>query len=66
MPTAVTERRPRAGMTLTHRNRQRQHQPMPMSAVAIRRGRFGEIILRPVREHPVEALTDEDTEPAPR
>jgi hypothetical protein len=28
-----------------------------MSAVAVRRGQFGEFELRPVREHTVEALT---------
>jgi hypothetical protein len=33
---------------------------MPMSAVAVRRGRFGEFELRPVREHTVEALTPEE------
>ncbi len=32
---------------------------MPMSAVAIRRGRFGEVELRPVRERIVEPLTAE-------
>ena len=32
---------------------------MPMSAVAVRRGRFGEFELRPVREHTVEALPEE-------
>jgi hypothetical protein len=30
-----------------------------MSAVAVRRGQFGEFELRPVREHTVEALTAE-------
>lgn len=33
---------------------------MPMSAVAVRRGRFGEVELRPVRERTVEALTAEE------
>jgi hypothetical protein len=33
---------------------------MPMSAVAVRRGRFGEVELRHVREHTVEALTAEE------
>ncbi len=42
-------------MTLTPRNR--QSRPLPMSAVAVRRGQFGEFELRPVREHTVEALT---------
>ena len=55
MRTPVSDRRPRAGMTLTPRHR--QSRPMPMSAVAIRRGRFGEFELRPVREHTVQALT---------
>jgi hypothetical protein len=31
-----------------------------MSAVAVRRGQFGEFELRPVREHTVEALTSEE------
>jgi hypothetical protein len=31
-----------------------------MSAVAVRRGQFGEFELRPVREHTVEALTPEE------
>jgi hypothetical protein len=31
-----------------------------MSAVAVRRGQFGEVELRPVREHTVEALTPDD------
>jgi hypothetical protein len=34
---------------------------MPMSAVAVRRGRFGEFELRPVRERTVEALPVEET-----
>jgi hypothetical protein len=55
MRTPVSDRRPRAGMTLTPRNR--QSRPLPMSAVAVRRGQFGEFELRPVREHTVEALT---------
>ena len=55
MRTPVPDR-PRAGMTLTPRHR--QHRPMPMSAVAVRRGRFGEFELRPVREHAVEALQE--------
>jgi hypothetical protein len=42
-------------MTLTPRNR--QSRPLPMSAVAVRRGQFGEFELRPVREHTVEALS---------
>lgn len=56
MRTPVSDRRPRAGMTLTPRNR--QSRPLPMSAVAVRRGQFGEFELRPVREHTVEALTE--------
>ena len=56
MRTPVSDRRPRAGMTLTPRNR--QNRPLPMSAVAVRRGQFGEFELRPVREHTVEALTE--------
>jgi hypothetical protein len=59
MRTPVSDRRPRAGMTLTPRHR--QSRPLPMSAVAVRRGQFGEFELRPVREHTVEALTAEDT-----
>ncbi|HKR50056.1 MAG TPA: hypothetical protein VJT72_10820 [Pseudonocardiaceae bacterium] len=55
MRTPVSDRRPRAGMTLTPRHR--QNRPLPMSAVAVRRGQFGEFELRPVREHTVEALT---------
>jgi hypothetical protein len=55
MRTPVSDRRPRAGMTLTPRHR--QSRPLPMSAVAVRRGQFGEFELRPVREHTVEALT---------
>jgi len=35
---------------------------MPMSAVVMRRGRFGEFELRPVREHAVEAVPGDDTE----
>ncbi|MGH3979363.1 MAG: hypothetical protein ACRDRZ_10245 [Pseudonocardiaceae bacterium] len=31
-----------------------------MSAVAVRRGRFGEVELRPVREHTVKALHPDD------
>jgi hypothetical protein len=58
MRTPVSERRPRAGMTLTPRHR--QNRPLPMSAVAVRRGQFGEFELRPVREHTVEALTAEE------
>jgi hypothetical protein len=34
---------------------------MPMSAVAVRRGRFGEFELRPVREHAVWAVPSDDT-----
>src|SRR5436305_15125718 len=56
----VSERRPRSGMSVTPRHR--QSRPLPMSAVAVRRGQFGEFELRPVREHTVEALTPEDTE----
>lgn len=56
MRAPVSDRRPRAGMTISPRHR--QNRPMPMSAVAVRRGRFGEFELRPVREHAVEALTD--------
>ncbi|MDQ3150220.1 MAG: hypothetical protein M3R63_00320 [Actinomycetota bacterium] len=59
MRTPVTDRRPRAGMTIAPRHR--QNRPMPMSAVAVRRGRFGEFELRPVREHAVEAVPSEDT-----
>lgn len=55
MRTPVPDRRGRAGMTLTPRHR--QSRPLPMSAVAVRRGQFGEFELRPVREHAVEALT---------
>ncbi|MGH3796283.1 MAG: hypothetical protein ACRDSP_15480 [Pseudonocardiaceae bacterium] len=55
MRTPVSGRRPRAGMTLTPRHR--QSRPMPMSAVAVRRGQFGEFELRHVRERTVEALT---------
>jgi hypothetical protein len=33
---------------------------MPMSAVAVRRGRFGEVELRPVRERIVKAITAEE------
>jgi len=55
MRAPVSDRRPRAGMTLTPRHR--QSRPLPMSAVAVRRGQFGEFELRPVREHTVEALT---------
>lgn len=55
MRTPVSDRRPRAGMTISPRHR--QSRPMPMSAVAVRRGRFGEVELRPVRERTVEPLT---------
>ena len=55
MRAPVSDRRPRSGMTLTPRHR--QSRPLPMSAVAVRRGQFGEFELRPVREHTVEALT---------
>jgi hypothetical protein len=58
MRTPVSDRRPRAGMTLLPRHR--QSRPLPMSAVAVRRGQFGEFELRPVREHTVEALTAEE------
>jgi hypothetical protein len=58
MRTPVSDRRGRAGMTLTPRHR--QNRPLPMSAVAVRRGQFGEFELRPVREHTVEALTPEE------
>jgi len=57
MRTPVSDRRPRAGMTVTPRRR--QSRPLPMSAVAVRRNQFGECELRPVREHTVEALTAE-------
>jgi hypothetical protein len=61
MRAPVSDRRPRAGMTRTPRHR--QSRPLPMSAVAVRRGQFGEFELRPVREHTVEALpTDEPPE----
>lgn len=52
----------RAGMT--HGPRHRQSRPMPMSAVAVRRGRFGEFELRPVRERTVEAVPAEEPEEA--
>ncbi len=58
MRTPVSDRRPRAGMTLAPRHR--QSRPLPMSAVAVRRGQFGELELRPVREHTVEALNAEE------
>ena len=58
MRTPVSDRRPRAGMTLAPRHR--QSRPLPMSAVAVRRGQFGEFELRPVREHTVEALNPEE------
>ena len=45
----------RTGMI--HAPRHRPNRPMPMSAVALRRGRFGEFELRPVREHTVEAVS---------
>ncbi|MDQ4009279.1 MAG: hypothetical protein M3228_00920 [Actinomycetota bacterium] len=57
MRTPISDRRPRAGMTVAPRHR--QSRPLPMSAVAVRRGPFGEFELRPVREHTVEALTPE-------
>lgn len=53
----------RTGMTLAPRHR--QSRPMPMSAVVVRRGRFGEFELRPVREHAVEAVSAEEPEKAP-
>jgi hypothetical protein len=59
MRAPVSDRRPRAGMTLTSRHR--QSRPLPMSAVAMRRGQFGEFQLRPVREHTVEAVPTEET-----
>ena len=52
----ITDRRPRSGMTLAHRPR--HSRPMPMSAVALKRGRYGEFELRPVGEA-VEQVTDE-------
>jgi hypothetical protein len=58
MRTPISDRRPRAGMTLAFRHR--QSRPLPMSAVAVRRGQFGEFELRPVREHVVEALTTQE------
>jgi hypothetical protein len=61
MRAPVSDRRPRAGMTLTPRHR--QSRPLPMSAVAVRRGQFGEFQLRPVREHTVEALTTGESSP---
>lgn len=64
MRTPVSARRGRAGMTLTPRHR--QSRPLPMSAVAVRRGQFGEFELRPVREHTVEALTPEEEAPEER
>jgi hypothetical protein len=63
MRTPVSDRRPRAGMTLAPRHR--QSRPMPMSAVAVRRGKFGEVELRPVRERTVEALSPEETTDEP-
>ena len=63
MRTPVSDRRPRAGMTLVPRHR--QSRPLPMSAVAVRRGRFGEVELRPVRERTVEPLTAEETTDEP-
>lgn len=45
----------RTGMT--HAPRHRPSRPMPMSAVTLRRGRFGDFELRPVREHTVEAVS---------
>jgi len=60
MRTPIADRRPRAGMTISPRHR--QNRPMPMSAVVMRRGRFGEFELRPVREHAVEAVPGDDTE----
>lgn len=62
MRTTVTDRRPRAGMTIAPRHR--QNRPMPMSAVTVRRGRFGEFELRPVREHIVEAVPGDDRDEA--
>lgn len=62
MRTPVSDRRPRAGMTLSPRHR--QSRPMPMSAMAVRRGRFGEFELRPVRERTVKPLTEETTDEA--
>lgn len=32
---------------------------MPMTAVAVRRGRFGDVELRPVRERTVDAVPEE-------
>jgi hypothetical protein len=52
----------RAGMALAPRHR--QSRPMPMSAVAVRRGRFGEFELRPVRERTVHAVPAEEPEEA--
>jgi hypothetical protein len=63
MRAPVSDRRPRAGMTVNPRRR--QSRPMPMSALAVRRGQFGEFELRPVREHTVEALTAEETTEEP-
>lgn len=63
MRTPIPDRRPRAGMTISPRHR--QNRPMPMSAVAVRRGRFGEFELRPVREHVVEAVPGDDAENPP-
>lgn len=58
MRAPISDRRPRAGMTLTPRHR--QSRPLPMSAVTVRRSQFGEFELRPVREHAVPALTTQD------
>ncbi len=60
MRTPATTPGSRAGMT--HAPRHRQSRPMPMSAVAVRRGRFGEVELRPVRERIVHAVSLEDPE----
>jgi hypothetical protein len=58
MRTPIADRRPRAGMTISPRHR--QNRPMPMSAVAVRRGRFGEFEIRPVREHAVWPVPGDD------
>ncbi len=63
MRTPVIAPGSRAGMT--HAPRHRQRPPMPMSAVAVRRGRFGEFELRPVRERTVEAVPEEPEEAEP-
>lgn len=52
----VTDRRPRSGMTLSRRPR--HSRPMPMGAVALKRGRYGEFQLLPVREQADDLVTE--------